>query len=71
MFNVNADCEYMGVLLKTGEYGVGQLGRVQWCNKTPSLLVAHLVDSKCIISVVTVEHYKLCRRELLRELFAK
>ena len=25
MFNVNADCEYMGVLLKTGEYGVGNL----------------------------------------------
>ena len=60
MFNVNADCEYMGVLLKAGEYGLGELERVRLCDRASSLVVAHRVDSKCLISVVTVEHYKLC-----------
>ena len=61
MFNVNADCGYMGVLLKAGEHGLGELGRVRWCGgKTSSLVVAHRADSECLITVVTVEHYKLC-----------
>ena len=52
MFNINAGNKYMGVLLKAGENGLGELSIVRWSDKLSSLLVAHCVSSKYLVSVV-------------------
>ena len=52
MFNINAGNKYMGVLLKAGENGLGELSTIRWSDKLSSLLVAHCVSSKYLVSVV-------------------
>ena len=52
MYNLNASDKYRGVLLKTGDRGLGEPIQLRWCEKMSSLIVAHKVHGKISISVV-------------------
>ncbi len=50
----SADGEYVGVLLRKGEEGLGFPGCVQWNETNSSLVVAHVKDGQMHISVVCI-----------------
>ena len=55
MFSVS-DGQYLGCLNKEGEQSLGKPARISCCKMTSSLVVAHLVDRKWIISVIRLQY---------------
>ena len=46
---------YLGYLLREGEADLGEPSRIQWNQETSSLVVAHRLNWRWIVSVVAVE----------------
>ena len=55
MFSVS-DGQYLGCLIKEGDQNLGKPARIAYCKMTSSLVVAHLVDRKWIISVIHLQY---------------
>ena len=51
MFSVS-DGQYLGLLIREGEKNLGKPARISYCEIKYSLVVAHLVDRKWVISVI-------------------